>query len=244
MPSKPGRWIGCAARPLVVNSEVIRQGSDVKTFRRLTIERGPSNEEPDIKAFVEAIMPMLENGWSRDPQREQELKSGHSLELYCFACSRKNKRKAARLFLSSSGGCLWVTNIVPAEANELSYDEYNLIMCEFNERFAKPAAERLGFRTVLTGDEERIEDFLTAPTAELLRAYSKSGYEGGSSLPADRERWIRFLIAAHEEGARLDPYTLRRWLAEEEHWWEDSASELADEYEFARALLAEYDRHE
>jgi hypothetical protein len=215
----------------------------VKTFRHLTVEGGSADQKPDIKRFVEAILPLLDHGWRRDIQREQELKSGSRLELYCFACSRKNKRKAARLFLGSSGGCLWVTNIVPAEVNELSYDEYNLIMCEFNERFSKPAAERLGYRTVLSSDEERIEDFLTESTANMLREYSQGAGEGGRFHPSDRERWFRFLIAAHKEGARLDAYTLRRWLTEEERWWEDNASETADEYEFGRALLVQYDRH-
>jgi len=95
------------------------------------------------------------------------------------------------------------------------------------------------YRAVLTESEERIDDFLTPHTAELLRAYSSGSYGGQSSLTAEREKWLQFLIAAHNENARLDPYTLKRWLTEEERWWEDTASETADEYELGRALLAQ-----
>jgi hypothetical protein len=215
----------------------------VKTFRNLTVECGSASKGPEIKSLVDAMMPLLDHGWRRDTKREQELKSDHSLQLYCFACSRKNRRKAARLFLGSSDGQIRVTNIVPDEVNQLSHDEYNLIICEFSQLFVKPAAETLGYRIVLTEDEERIDDFLTPRTGELLRAYSAGSHKGQSSLPAERVTWLQFLIAAHRENAKLDGYRLKRWLTEEERWWEDSASEAADEYEFGRALLAQYDRH-
>ncbi|MGA2739659.1 MAG: hypothetical protein ABSG65_19745 [Bryobacteraceae bacterium] len=133
-----------------------------------------------------------------------------------------------------------MSNVLANEFSSLTYDQYNAIVQEFHDRFALPAASATGVQVELGTADPQIEDFLSAPTARLLRSFS--GCANRSILhPLDRERWNEFLTAAHREDAPLSASMLQRWLIEEEGWPEDEASNLAIEYEQARGLLEVYE---
>ena len=85
-----------------------------------------------------------------------------------------------------------------------------------------------------------LNNFMSEQTARLLASFSHIANKS-MPHPLDEERWREFLIAAHKENARLDESTLNRWLVEDEGWLEDSASDLASQYYFARELLRDYD---
>lgn len=139
---------------------------------------------------------------------------------------------------------LYVSNIVPKQLSELTFDQYNAILGEFYERFARPAAEALGLQHLMTPDTRDIEDLVSESTATKLRTFSKLANKStGSAHPLDRARWFDFLVASHSESSRLDSHTLARWLVESEKWAEEKATGLAIEYEFAIALLNFYDEH-
>jgi hypothetical protein len=56
-------------------------------------------------------------------------------------------------------------------------------------------------------------------------------------LPQDKERWLAFIAAAHQEKSQLNASTLRRWLVEVEGWSPEIAEQLAGEYSFGADLL-------
>jgi hypothetical protein len=140
------------------------------------------------------------------------------------------------------GEVLYVANIVPKEYGDLSYEQYNAIAREFYERFAEPVADGLGLESHITSGTESITEYASEETIEKLKSFSVGANKStGSSHPADRQRWLDFLIAAHEEDARLNSDILTRWLRSKGGWPEDKAHDLAIEYTFGRELLEAYD---
>jgi len=133
---------------------------------------------------------------------------------------------------------LAVSNIVPHDQGELSYEEYNAIVEDFY-RFAGPIAARHGARAEMTAPQADLERWLTQEAADKLRLFcGLANKRTGSSHPMDRERWYDFLVTADEAGADFSASMLARWLTEAGGWDEGTAGKLAAEYEFARGLLA------
>jgi hypothetical protein len=215
----------------------------VKVYQELRV--GPLTSEQEER-FIAWIGEHLATGWSRDLPREDELSRESRKKFYCFACEETADRAAARLFLTHpdrrATSWLYVSNIVPRDIGQLSFDQYNHILNEFDIRFAKPAAAAIGIRVELSSPEQSIEDWLSPDSAKRLRAFSHAANKStGSSHPMDRERWCDFLIALHHSGETPDTGLLERWLVEEEHWPDDMAFDLVCEYEFARDLLSRFD---
>lgn len=211
----------------------------MKVFRELELYGSQS----DLIEGIKAIEKRLDAGWVRNTEREEKISTVASGTNYCFTCSKDGDREAASLWFSyQDDTTLYVSNIVPEEIRELSYDQYNLIIEEFYEQFVKPMTDQLGLEHLLTADAKQIEDWISKETAEKLRHFSKAANKStGSSHPLDQQRWLVFLVSAHKENAQLDTHTLMRWLIETEGWFEEAASELGIEYEFARSLLKFYD---
>lgn len=213
----------------------------LEVFKDLTID-GVSAE---LDAFIDAATAELPSEWSRDEERENQLKkTAPSSDEYQFALSRvaSGEIPAASLFMIRSGTSLKVTNIVPKEVGSLSRVQYNTILDEFVEHVARPVADRLNLTIELTPDHLPITHWLSEDAARLLKSFSAAANKAtGSSHPLDFSRWTAFLIQAHREHTNLDTETLQRWLIEEEGWPEDRAVDLAIEFEFARDLLRAYD---
>jgi hypothetical protein len=193
-----------------------------------------------LDQFISEIEQRLTDGWARHHARESEVRRSVLGAMYCFSCTAAGERPASELWIASQAdGALCVTNVLANEYSSLTYDQYNAIVQEFHDRFALPAANATGVEVELGKADTQIEDFLNAPTARLLRSFSACANR--SILhPLDRERWNKFLTAAHRESAPLSSSMLRRWLMEV-HWPEDEASNLAIEYEQARGLLEVYE---
>ena len=199
----------------------------------------------DLNAFIDAVTAELPTEWSRDEERENQLKetAASSDEYqYTFTRSASAGMPAASLFMIRSGSSLKVTNIVPKEVGSLSRMQYNTILDEFVAHIARSAADRLNLTIELTPDHLPITHWLSGDTARQLKSFSGAANKStGSSHPSDFKRWTAFLIQAHREHTNLDTETLQRWLIEEEGWPEDRAVDLAKEFEFARDLLRAYD---
>lgn len=211
----------------------------MKIFRDLELS-GPN---ATLLRAIEVISSNLADGWTRANEIESEFSSVGGETMFCFFCSGTADRQEAALWMTfgEETTTLYVSNIVPKQLSELNFDQYNTILCEFYERFAKPAAEALRLQHVMTPDTKDIEDLLSENTASKLRAFSKLANKAtGSAHPYDRARWFDFLVASHSESSRLDSHTLARWLVESEKWSEEKAADLAIEYEFAIALLNFY----
>lgn len=213
----------------------------LEVFKDLTID-GVSAE---LDAFIDAATAELPSAWSRDEERENQLKkTAFSSDEYQFTFSRvaSGGIPAVSLFMIRSGTSLKATNIVPKEVGSLSRVQYNTILDEFVERVARPVANRFNLTIELTPDHLPITHWLSEDAARRLKSFSGAANKAtGSSHPSDFKRWTAFLIQAHREHTNLDTETLQRWLIEEEGWPEDRAVDLAKEFEFARDLLRAYD---
>ena len=94
----------------------------------------------------------------------------------------------------------------------------------------------------VTSDEAAITDWISSDAADLLEYFSNlANMSTGAGHPLDFQRWARFLVQAHKEGAALHSSFLSRWLIEELRWPADHANDLARDYQFARDLLKVYD---
>jgi hypothetical protein len=193
--------------------------------------------ERALEDFIVALEKRHAGGWTRHHKREAEVSTAALGKMYCFACTADGARPACELWLRMhSDDSLDVSNILPQESPSLTYDQYNSVLSDFYRTCAEPAAKDVGVDVEFGNADLRLEDFVSAKTAKLLRSFSTLANR--SILhPLDRERWNEFLASAYREGAKLDPSLLKRWLIEEEKWPEDDAITLAIEYEHARDLL-------
>lgn len=215
----------------------------MKVHQELRI--GPLTSEQEIE-FVSSIDGRLYGGWSRDTNREVELNREGGGRFYCFACSQEANREAATLFLvhpaRRATSWLYVSNIIPRDSRQLTLDQYNYILREFHDRFAKATGESLGVSVELSTPEQSLENWLSPESAKRLRIFSKAANKStGSSHPMDRERWCDFLIAVHRAHENPSVGLLERWLVEEEEWPGDVAFDLICQFEFARELLSRFD---
>jgi hypothetical protein len=154
--------------------------------------------------------------------------------------------QSATLWLGSEGNGYAVSNIVPLDpkVGKLSYREYNEILQDFEFQMAAHAAVKAGFTVERTTPKESLDHWASPNTAEALRTFSRMANKStGSSHPLDKERWYKFIIAAHgDQHLKLGTHKLARWLFEVEGWRDEKASELVIEFEFGLSLLREYDK--
>lgn len=209
----------------------------LEVFKDLSI-RG---DAATLDRLVPAIAGLLPGGWSRDSEAEERLRNPIAGIQYVFRFVGRAELPAVSLFIVEDDESLKVSNIVPQQAGSISRGQYNLVVDEFAS-FAGPVAQSMGLTVSLTNDREPITHWLSTAAADELRRFARTANKStGSAHPADFARWASFLIAAHREQAALDSSTLARWLQEVDQWPEDTAHDLALEYEFARQLLKSYD---
>jgi hypothetical protein len=148
----------------------------------------------------------------------------------------------AALWLQARNPEEWyVSNIVPLGKHNLSDEEYNQVLGEFESRFLEPLSRGSAVRPEILPARTRLEDYLSPEAARLLRAFSAANC---TSLHAsDRQRWQQFLVRAHQEESIMDAAFLEEWLASE-GWPEEARANLAREYESARQLLWSYDEEQ
>jgi hypothetical protein len=197
----------------------------------------------DRSRLREALLKLTQSPWRHAKEKEVELAAlSGGEEKILFERKPSDDLVGVGLVLWSTSDGYEVTNIVPLEAGELSYEKYNAILINFTEKIAAPAAKESGFSVELSEPELAITAWLSSSTAQRLQSFSYLANKStGASHPSDRKRWFDFLIAAYLEGAKLDVSTLRRWLVEIENWPEEIALELAIDYEFSSDLLQRYD---
>lgn len=215
----------------------------MQVFRELHIRGTPDQ----IRATAEAICESITGDWSRDLESEERIQRkallpgrGHT---YSFHRKRRGQQRAVDLYLMEQDQTvLWVTNIVPQELGQLSYSEFNGVLEEFVELFARPASARTGSRIELSASSQDLEDWVPSDVAQKLRHFSLVANKwSGANHPDDRKLWNDFVLAAHRKDAEFSSSTLSRWLHEVGGWDEQRADQLAGEYEHARGLLAQAD---
>ncbi|MBH5396627.1 hypothetical protein HZZ13_02285 [Bradyrhizobium sp. CNPSo 4010] len=212
----------------------------IEVFQDLIL-RAPAG---DISVIRSALVGYVSGHWQHAPEAEKSLKRNTSLDGDVIAFQR-----ASDAVLPAAGLTLWsrpdgyeVSNIVPRETGKLGYGTYNALLREFADLIARPAAIGGGFLVEVTSDSQSLQDVSSPDVAAALRRFSGAANKStGATHPADRKRWMHFLILAHQSGGALSTDFLTRWLVEAEGWDDESAHDLAIQYEFAQDLLQAYD---
>ncbi len=197
-----------------------------------------------LEAFPDGVEKICPPGWLRKKSEETRISREALSPMYCFEYKRSPNPAHLWIAHDKRNEKLWVANIVPEhnlDTDNERYNYYNSTLLEF-WAFAKKVATAEGLEFKLTEEDVTIDTLLPADAAKKLRGFSRLANKStGSSHPNDQERWFEFIVSVHKSGVDLDASTLKRLLHEEERWSENSASKLAIEYEFARALLEFYD---
>lgn len=214
--------------------------TNIDVFQDLFLRSATSDKSAIRKLILEAV----QEPWRHEPEREKLVRMGSVSGEDVIAVLRQSF-----LDIDESALVLWeedhgykVTNIVPRNVGELGIEKYNAILRDFVVKVAEPAAAGGAFVIELTGPNQALKDWMGPEAAASLRRFSSAANKStGASHPLDQERWYQFLIDAHRGPKRAAPDQVARWLIEVEHWPEDTARELAIDYEFALGLLEKYD---
>ena len=79
---------------------------------------------------------------------------------------------------------------------------------------------------------------MSKDAATALRHFSAlANKSAGASHPLDQRRWFDFIIAVHRAHDDVGTDRLARWLHEVEGWTQETAHDLAGEFERGLALL-------
>lgn len=206
----------------------------MKTFRNLYINLNGV----DVNAFAERLEKSSTKPWARRKDKEAEL-GGIEERPICFEAGRGFDVSPAALFIfPREGETLWVSNIVPTEESELTYDQYNFALERFYGDVVVPAICGTSITADLTSDQITIGSVAGDAAEKALKRFSNLANKStGSSHPLDRERWLEFLVLAHEATSDLHADMVIRSLVEL-GWSEEAAIELGIQFEFAEDLLS------
>ena len=167
-----------------------------------------------------------------------------SEDVILFRRDAGQNHPAAGLTLWGNGDGYYVPNIVPLETGSLTFTQYNAVLADFIARIAAPVTAQFGFTVKTTEPKQTIDDWLSPDAALKLRRFSGAANKStGASHPSDERRWFDFLVAVHRSGDQPATDRLARWLREVDGWDEDTAHNLAGDFETAIALLTYYDEH-
>jgi hypothetical protein len=212
----------------------------LEVFKNLVIK---GDDPAKLDTFLAKLRSNLAPGWSRDEQAEANVNRDlPGRDIQAFRWTDQNSDLSAVLFLARTADEIKVTNIVPVTDGQLTRAQYNAILDDFAKRNADRIATQEELVVEVTPDKLAIDHWLSEEAARRLQSFSALANKNtGSSHSTDFERWAAFLIQAHMDKTSLDSSTLSRWLTEEEGWPEERASDLANEFDFARDLLRAYD---
>lgn len=212
----------------------------IEVFRELRLRT-----EGDPATIRAAVLAHLQAPWSHDAKLESKFESSfdNTHNSIVLSWAGTEDLPAAHLFLLEEASGYAVTNIVPVRVGSIGISVYNRLLQIFADQASK-AANEAGFKILLTGSEQSLEEWLEPEAAILLRSFSGlANMSTRAAHPLDQKRWFDFIIAVHRSQAdrRIDAGRLTRWLNEAEGWDEAGAQELASEYSRSLELLEQYD---
>jgi hypothetical protein len=206
----------------------------MKDFRDLYIHlHGHS-----INDLIERLTKQCTAPWTRAIDKEENLSlSDH--KMFCFVRDTfDNLPKAALVLSDKKEGVWYIPNIVPAESGEMSVDEYNGILLDFEKLILRPARAGTKIRIKVTTDSLSIRDRAGERVEKALESFSNLANKAtGGTHPSDRERWFRFLVLANHKGRELDTELVGQTLLEH-GWMPERVEKLRLEFEFAQGLLS------
>jgi len=200
----------------------------MKVFQNLEIHGDPAT----VNDWLDRVTRLAVSDWLRDERRERELP-----DYYCFGRAASGNIPETKLYLTRERYGLNVSNVVPVGRN-LNIEQYNAVIRDFYDTLAKPAADEVGVSLHMSRDSYHLEQAFPPVVLEKLRRFSDAANKStGASHPLDRKRWLEFLVTAYRERTQIDQGTLARLLEEELGWPDDTAAELASNYQSALEIL-------
>ncbi len=209
----------------------------MQQYRDLNINLSAEN----TGQFIAALDAALANGWKRAHEQEREARRDSiGGECYYYICDRRESREPALLAIYRRDTLgLYVSNVVPQEITNLSYEQYNQILQDFHDSVLLKVNTTFPVSVILGSEHLSIEHLISANALTRLCLFSNLASKStGSAHPLDQERWIAFLVALSREKHTLDAHSLGRWLTDVEQWSSEMVHELTCEFEFAIALLS------
>ncbi len=208
----------------------------MKTFRDLLISLNGHR----IDDLVDRLTSECRVPWRRAIGKE-ETRTRPESGSFCFERDADEGLPAAALFLFNKEGDVWyVSNIIPTKVGELSHDQYNNILLEFEKNVVRHAVSGTKIESHVTEDHTSISDVAGEDVANALIKFSNLANKStGSSHPLDRKRWFEFLVLANKRGTDLYPDLVIQTLIDL-GWSEERAYELGIEFEFAQDLLSHF----
>src|SRR5579883_1990222 len=225
----------------------------LKTFAELALV----GEQPNLDFLFAALEQKITKdesqnwmtpGWNFNRKFEKQMSTSDDNEepLYCFSCTSMRNRRAAHLWLSKiEQGRLQVSNIVPAtdENSPLSCDQYNWILDEFYYMIM-PFADQFNVKVEYLISKLSLNELVGPTTIKWLNEFTESANKlRSASHPKDTMRWHMFIVAAHQEGSKIGPINLARWLTVVKGWPKSMAQDWAINYEKSRQLLVNYNQY-
>lgn len=198
------------------------------------------------KTIRSALLQAAAGHWIHSNLKEESIREtsvGQLVDVIAFERPATQELPGVTLWMFEDGKDSYkVSNIVPIQQGQLGVAGYNAALVDFASTVVSPIIKSSGIELVLTSAEQTIEDWTDLATASALKRFSSLANKStGRSHPLDEERWLEFIISAHNGGRSLDPEQLSRWLIEVEQWSDDIAHDLASDYSMGMALLDRYD---
>lgn len=214
----------------------------IEVFQDLRIE-GPIERRADLRS---ELIASVDTPWRIDLEKSEQVarNAGTTEDVILFRCEGNAHHPPAGLTLWGTGDGYYVPNIVPMETGWLTYSQYNAVLVDFVECVLEPVAAKCGFLVKITKPNQDVDDWLSSDAAAKLRRFSGSANKStGASHPMDERRWFDFVVAVHRNSEKLAGDRLARWLHEAEGWDEETAHELAGDFENSLSLLSHYDEN-
>ncbi|MGH7139872.1 MAG: hypothetical protein ACREHD_29385 [Pirellulales bacterium] len=192
----------------------------------------------DVASLPGRVEAALANGWQRGRTLEQRLTmNGH---VCCFTCSDAPGRPSAALWLQPRSHDEWhVANVVPLAARDISDDECDSILKDFESPLQAAPSHAGTLEAKITAAEKKLDEGLSVEAVLRLKEFSSTA-DRSSLRESDRTVWERFVIQAHRDDALFDGPLLDEWL-KAQCWPEERRRELVRDYELGRSLLWRYD---
>lgn len=210
--------------------------SGIEVFQDLALT-GPAGERA---AIATALKQSAASPWSFDEEGSTaaERNALGDKGILIFQRDRDEQVPAARLVLWPKVEGYYVPNITPAQIDQLTIAQYNAVLSNFADAIARPVARRFGYLVNITSAVQDLEDWMSRDAAAALRCFSAAANKStGAGHPMDERRWFDFIIAVHRADDDVGTDRLARWLQEIEGWAEETAHNLAGEFERGLALL-------
>ena len=203
-----------------------------------------SGSHERLVALFETLKSFSNPEFVFDPAASEKYAANIAVKKTDAGCFKADSAELFRsiVWMVLKGDLLYVTNITSKAEPLLGFDNYNKIITRFASAVVGPNLTD-GISMTLEGEKE-LEEKLDPETFNKLKRWARSC---NRDMPicheSDRERWFDFVKSAYLTHAEISPDELSEWLVK--NWsdiYEDKASEIAVDYEYAIDLLSQYER--